>query len=131
MINTFSLPNNGPRNSPGGGRVILQSILRAIFLIAATIGGFFIFAASAAFALFLVIGLLILGLVVFSILWLRAKILGKPLYSANKRWTFQSFTAPGANSNPVGHTKTSPETKADGPVLDAHKTPDGWSVDND
>ncbi len=127
MINAFSLPNNGPRNNPGGGRNILQSIFRAIFLIAATIGGFFIFAASAAFALFLVIGLIILGLVAFGILWLRGKILGKPLYDTSKMWTFQSFTTSSADTSPEGHSKT----KTDGPVLDAHKTPDGWSVDND
>ncbi len=127
MTNTYSLPNNGPRNSPGGGRGLLQSILRAIFLVAATIGGFFIFAASAAFALFLVIGLLILGLVVFGILWLRAKILGKPLYSSKKMWTFQTFNTPGAKTGPANKA----DIKTDGPVLDAHKTPDGWSVDGD
>jgi len=128
MTNTYSLPKNGP----GSGRGILQSILRAMFLVAATIGGFFIFAASAAFAFFLVIGLLILGFVVFGILWLRAKILGKPLYSPRKMWTFQTFNTPGNASGNTPENTSNPKTKpTDGPVLNAHKTPDGWSVDSD
>ncbi|MBL4855275.1 MAG: hypothetical protein JKY25_13695 [Robiginitomaculum sp.] len=127
MTNTYSLPNN----SPGGGRGVFQSILRTIFLVAATIGGFFIFAASAAFALFLVIGLLILGFVVFGILWLRAKILGKPIYSSKKMWTFQTFNTPGAKTDPTNKANVKTDVKTGGPVLDAHKTPDGWSVDND
>jgi len=128
MTNTYSLPNN----SPGGGRGVFQSILRAVFLIAATIGGFFIFAASAAFALFLVIGLLILGFVVFGILWLRAKVLGKPIYSSKNMWTFQTFNAPNSKTNgPKTKPADNSDLKADGPVLDAHKTPDGWSVDSD
>ncbi len=125
MTNTYSLHNNGHNN--GGGRGLVQSILRAIFLIAATIGGFFIFAASAAFALFLVIGLILLGLVAFGILWVRAKILGKPLYSSHKMWTFQTFNG----TNTKSKTTDKADMKPDGPVLDAHKTPDGWSVDND
>lgn len=100
--------------------------MRVIFLVAATIGGFFIFAASAAFALFVVIGLLILGLIAFAILWFRAKILKKPLMPEVKMQSFGGFEMPGAA--PV----TKPADDAEGgPVLDAHKTPDGWSVDTD
>ena len=103
-----------------------QSILRLIFLVAATIGGFFIFAASAAFALFVVIGLLILGLIAFAVLWFRTKILKKPLMPEVKMQSFGSFEMPGEApfAKPSGDEQ-------DGPVLDAHQTPDGWSVDTD
>ncbi len=124
MTKTFPLPGNGQN--------LFQSLFRALFLIAATIGGFFIFAASAAFALFVVLGILILGFVAFAVLWLRAKILGKPLRPTGNMWSFQTF-----DSQSFGDTKTntpgdeSSKPKAPGPVLDAHKTPDGWSVDTD
>ncbi len=124
MTKTFPLPGNGQN--------LFQSLFRTLFLIAATIGGFFIFAASAAFAFFVVIGILVLGFVAFSVLWLRAKILGKPLSPVTSKWSFQSF-----ESQSFGDTKTkatsdeAPKPRANAPVLDAHKTPDGWSVDTD
>ena len=119
MTKTFPLPGNGQN--------LFQSLFRALFLIAATIGGFFIFAASAAFAFFVVIGILILGFVAFAVLWLRAKILGKSLRPESTMWSFQSFDS-GQPTTPDAKTS---KPKADGPVLDAHKTPDGWSVDTD
>lgn len=111
----------------GNGQNLFQSLFRALFLIAATIGGFFIFAASAAFALFLVMGILILGFVAFAVLWLRAKILGKSLRPKSTMWTFQSFDGAKASTPDTKGAKP----KKDGPVLDAHQTPDGWSVDTD
>ena len=111
----------------GGSSNLFQSLVRAIFLIAATIGGFFIFAASAAFALFVVIGLLVLGFVVFGVLWLRAKILGKSLRPTNNMWTFQTFDTTQSNASKDDDLRH----ETDGPVLDAHQTPDGWSVDSD
>lgn len=120
MTKTFPLPGNGQN--------IFQSLFRALFLIAATIGGFFIFAASAAFALFVVIGILILGFIAFAVLWVRAKILGKSLRPESTMWSFQSFDG-GQASSSTKEESTKP--KADGPVLDAHQTPDGWSVDTD
>jgi len=119
MTKTFPLPGNGQN--------FIQSLFRALFLIAATIGGFFIFAASAAFAFFVVIGILILGFVAFAVLWVRAKILGKSLRPESTMWSFQSFDGAKKPSD----NEDSPKPKADGPVLDAHQTPDGWSVDTD
>ena len=119
MTKTYSLLGGSPN--------LFQSLIRAIFLIAATIGGFFIFAASAAFALFVIIGLLVLGFVVFGVLWLRAKILGKSLRPASNMWTFQTFDSSQSNA----HKDEDTRHETDGPVLDAHQTPDGWSVDSD
>ena len=121
MTKTFSLQGGSPN--------FITTLIRSLFLVAATIGGFFIFASAAAFALFVVIGLLILGFIVFGVLWVRAKILGKPLRPAGNMWTFQTF-----DTEQEMHTYEAGEEtpkKADGPVLDAHQTPDGWSVDTD
>ncbi len=124
MTKTFLFPDNGPNN----GQNLFQSLFRTLFLIAATIGGFFIFAASAAFALFVVIGILILGFIAFGVLWVRAKILGKSLRPKSTMWSFQSFDGRQASSK---SKEENPKPKTDGPVLDAHQTPDGWSVDTD
>ena len=106
-----------------------QSLLRAIFMIAAAIVGFFVFAGAAAFALFIALGLLILGGIAFAVFWFRAKILKKPLMPKMKMQGFSGFDMPGAEQS----TKAGKANKADndGPIIDAHQTPDGWSVDTD
>lgn len=119
-----------------GGANPFQAALRTLFLIAATIGGFFIFAASAAFALFVVMGILILAFVVFVVFWLRAKITGKPLMPQSKMYSFNTFGGPQApQTSGSGSGSTSGRKPANGldggPVLDAHQTPDGWSVDTE
>lgn len=113
-----------------------QAAIRTLFVIAATIGGFFIFAASAAFALFVVIGLLILAFIVFVVFWLRAKIMGKPLMPTSKMYTFTTFTNAQSRQTQAPNfkdpsSKKNEELSDTGPVLDAHKTPDGWSVDTE
>lgn len=108
-----------------------QALLRTLFLIAATIGGFFIFAASAAVALFLVMGILILGFVVFVGFWLRAKITGKPLMPKPQVYGFNTFGGGEANPNEAPPKSRTKNGLNDGPVLDAHQTPDGWSVDTE
>ena len=114
MVNGYSLPS--------GNQGLLQTLVRSVFVVAAAIAGFFVFAASAAFALIVTGGLLILGFVVFVGMWLRAKILGKPINPYVKMYRTQTART----------TQQHPRDKeASGPVLDAHETPDGWSVDND
>jgi hypothetical protein len=111
-------------NISGRGNVV-TNIFRALFLAAAGIGGFLIFAASAAFAFFVIAGLVILGIVVFAFLWTRAKLLGRPFgpkaqfEAAKKDMEAQMREATG-RAAPIGD---------EGPVIDAHQTPDGWSVD--
>ena len=109
----------------------MQSVLRTLFMIAAAIGGFFIFAASAAFAMFVILGLVIIGVVVFCIFWLRAKITGKPLMSGMKMYNFQTFNEQGGVKEKPARDKTSRSVDTSGPILDAHETPEGWSVDSD
>ena len=105
----------------GGRPGLMQTFVRSMFVVLAAIGGFFIFAASAAFAVIVAGGLLIFGFVIFIAMWLRAKILGKPLN-------------PYANMTPEqilrAHQEKTKSDGVDGPILDAHETPDGWSVDD-
>jgi hypothetical protein len=105
-----------------GGPGLMHSMIRSIFLVLAAIGGFFLFAASAAFAVIVTGGLIIFGVVIFVALWLRAKILGKPLNPYAKMYTAEVFKA---------RSEQKQAQDIDGPVLDAHETPDGWSVDDD
>ena len=106
-----------------GGGNFFTNFVRAIFVVLAAVGGFFLFAASAAFALIVTGGLLILGFVIFCGLWLRAKILGKPLMPKMQSYSFGPQGFGSMDKDGAGDS--------DGPVLDAHQTPDGWSVDRD
>jgi len=94
---------------------------------------------SAAFVFILIAGIAIIALIAAAIFWVRAKILGKPFgpkaqLDKMRRDMEQSMDAqfetvrPNQRSN-AGHN--SPTNKpADGPVIDAHQTPEGWSVDS-
>ncbi|MBL4871254.1 MAG: hypothetical protein JKX72_09905 [Robiginitomaculum sp.] len=111
----------------------IQSLLRIIFLGVAAVAGFFMLAASAAFALFVVLGVLVLGFVVFAVLWVKAKITGKPILAAfvpkSSRQHFEAF-----HEMQQAASKRTPEKNQqphDGPIIDAHETPDGWSVDTE
>jgi len=100
--------------------------MRGLFVAGATIGGLFLFAASAAFAFFVLAGLVILGLVVFAFFWTRAKLFGRPFgpkahfEAARKEMESQMRSTRHGSSG----------FEDNGPVIDAHRTPDGWSVDN-
>ncbi|HHI88692.1 MAG TPA: hypothetical protein ENK01_01950 [Hellea balneolensis] len=119
MIKTFYISGRQPR----GG--VLQTVLRTLVLVAASIFALFVFAASAAFAFFVIIGVLVLGLVTFSVLWLRAKLLGRPLMPNAKMWSYEAFAT---MQETAGRQD---DMKSDGPILDARQTPDGWSVETD
>ena len=99
--------------------------MRGLFLAVAAIGGFVMLAFSAAFAFFVVAGLVLVGLVVFAFFWTRAKLFGKPFgpkaqfEAARKDMEAQ---LQGMNME----RKDSEE----GPIIDAHQTPEGWSVDD-
>jgi len=113
-------------NISGSGN-FLSNLMRGLFVAAATIGGLFLFAASAAFAFFVIAGLVVLGLVVFAFFWTRAKLFGRPFgpqaqfEAARKDMEAQMKSARPGNTAGLDD---------DGPVIDAHQTPDGWSVDS-
>lgn len=99
----------------------IQNLLRSLIVAGAAIGGLFLLAASAAFAFFVVLGLLILGFVVFTFFWARAKLFGK------KFGPQAQFEAAKADMETRFSGK---DMSSDGPIIDAHQTPDGWSVDD-
>ncbi len=106
-----------------------QSFGRSILAITAGIGGLFLLIASAIFAMIVGLGLLFLGLIVFAVFWTRAKLLGKPISPyARMRKDFESqMRAMHKQQSSAG--SESGASLSGGPVIDAHETPDGWSVD--
>lgn len=91
-------------------------------------------AASAAFALFVVLGIIILGFVIFAVLWIKAKITGKPIMASFvSKSTMQQFETFNHMQKEASEFKEDDRsgTAKDGPVIDAHETPDGWSVDTE
>lgn len=82
---------------------------------------------SAAFAFFVVIGLALVALVVFLFFWVRAKLFGKPFgpkaqFEAARKDIEAQFQGMDLNMDRNG-----PKS---GPIIDAHQTPEGWSVDD-
>jgi len=124
MTQTYSIQGRRPG--------LLSSVARTAFLAVAAIGGLFMLVFSAAFALFAVAGIAVIGFLVFAFFWAKAKITGKPfgpkaVMGAQFEQMRQDMEAQmggaapkAANSNMAGQ----------GPIVDAHKTPDGWSVDD-
>ncbi|WP_409431909.1 hypothetical protein ACJ3XI_06695 [Litorimonas sp. RW-G-Af-16] len=122
MSNTYRLPGNR------GG--LLGQLTRVFFLAVAAVGGIFMLAFSAAFALFAVAGIALLGFLAFCVFWVRAKILGRPFgpkaqFEAARRDMEAQFHGMDLNMEQNG-----PRENGDGPIIDAHRTPDGWSVDD-
>ena len=115
MTSTYNITGSGS---------LLSQIMRGLFLVAAAIGSFFMLAFSAAFAFFVIAGIVVLGLVVFAFLWGRAKLFGKPFgpraqFEAARKDMEAQFGAAHKSENAAG----------DGPIIDARRTPEGWSVD--
>lgn len=124
MSNTYRVSGRGN---------VVTNILRGLFVAAAAIGGFFMLAFSAAFAFFVIAGLVVVGLAVFAFFWARAKLFGKPFgpkaqfEAARKDMESQLH---GMDISPVNKGSKRPVDDFEGPVIDAHQTPEGWSVDD-
>lgn len=103
----------------------LRNILRTLFVAAAAVGGLFVLAASAAFAFFVAAGLVIIGGLTFAFFWTRAKLFGRPF---GPQVQFQRARADMEAA--FGPQMRAPTGKAGGPIIDAHHTPDGWSVED-
>lgn len=128
MTQTFNLSGRGN---------VMSNLFRGIFVAAATVGGLFLFAGAAAFAFFVLAGLVVIGLVTFAVFWLRAKILGRPFgpkaqfEAARRDMEAQMKEASSSKSESFGSDSFGADDyDVDGPVIDAHKTPDGWSVES-
>lgn len=111
----------------------MTNVLRGLFMAAAAIGGFFMLAFSAAFAFFVIAGLVVVGFVVFAFFWTRAKLFGKPFgpkaqFEAARKDMESQFQAMDLNAARNGSDYA--DDGFEGPVIDAHQTPEGWTVDD-
>ena len=107
---------------------VVSTLARTVFLAIAAIGGLFMLVFSAAFALFAVAGIAVIGFLVFAFFWTRAKITGKP-FGPKAMMGAQFEQMRKDVEAQVGQTQTTKDA-GDGPVVDAHRTPNGWSVDD-
>lgn len=120
-----------------GRSSLMTNIIRGLFVAAAAIGGFFVLAFSAAFAFFVVAGLTVVGALVFAFFWGRAKLFGRPFgpkatfEAARRDMEAQMRAQSGSATGPMHSSKAKHRApNGEGPIIDAHETPHGWSVDN-
>jgi len=83
---------------------------------------------SAAFALFAVAGIAVIGFLVFAFFWAKAKISGKPF--GPKAMMGAQLDQMRKDMEAQMGGASAAKSAGQGPVVDAHKTPDGWSVDD-
>lgn len=128
MTKTYSIQGRRPG--------VLSTIARTAFLAVAAIGGLFMLVFSAAFALFAVAGIAVIGFLIFGFFWAKAKIAGKPfgpkaMMDAQMSQMRKDMEAQlGAHPTAKATGQASGQAPGQGPVVDAHRTPDGWSVDD-
>jgi len=120
MTQTFYLQGRRPG--------LLSTVARTAFLAVAAIGGLFMLVFSAAFALFAVAGIAVIGFLIFAFFWAKAKISGKP-FGPRAMMDAQLNQMRKEMEAQMGGRST-PQSAGQGPVVDAHRTPDGWSVDD-
>lgn len=115
----------GTHHLSGPGTGLFGQIGRWLAVAAVTVAAAFMLFFSAAFALILLSAIAILAFVSVAFVWVRAKITGRPFgpraqmeaHMADLRRQMGADLGP--ESQPVN----------DGPIIDAHKTPEGWTVE--
>jgi len=122
MTQTYSLQGRRPG--------IFSSVARTAFLAVAAIGGLFMLLFSAAFALFAVAGIAVIGFLVFAFFWAKAKISGKPFGPKAMMGAQFEQMRKDMEAQMSGSASANGKSSGTGPVVDAHRTPDGWSVDD-
>ena len=119
----------GTQHIQGPGAGLFGQIGRWMTLAAVTVAAAFMLFFSAAFALILISVIAILALIAVSVFWVRAKLMGRPFgpraqmdaRMAEIRRQMGADIAPGKSAMR--------DTSADGPIIDAHQTPEGWTVE--
>lgn len=109
------------KNISGAGGVF-GSLVKAAILTIAAVGSIFLIVTSAVVAFFIIAGIVVLGFVAFAFFWTKAKITGKPF---GPKAQFEK-----ARQDMEAQFNAYREQVGDGPVLDAQRTPDGWSVED-
>lgn len=114
---------------------MFNQLLRAGLFTITAIGGLFVLFFSAAFVLFLIAAIAVIALTAAGVFWVRAKILGKPFGPKSQldqmRRDMEAQMSPelrGQFDTAAPKTGTR-QSASGGPVIDAHQTPEGWSVD--
>ena len=117
-------------NLSGGRPGVFGTIARTAFLAVAAIGGLFMLVFSAAFALFAVAAIAAIGFVIIAFFWAKAKLTGKP-FGPRAHFEAQMQTMRAEMEAQMGGAPVGSHRETDqGPIVEAHRTPDGWSVDD-
>lgn len=109
----------------GSGIGLFGQIGRWLTLAAVTIMAAFMLFFSAAFALILISAIAFLVLIAVSIFWIRAKLTGRPF---GPRAQMDARMAD-IRRQMGADMSSAPQSQSDGPIIDAHKTPEGWTVE--
>ncbi len=117
---------NTANTSQGGPGGFFQNIARYSMLLVSAVIGLVILALTASAAIVVVLSLLFIALVVFAFFWVRAKVFGKPI--GGKAFADMQAQMRAQQDAATRPSRSTPDD-FDGETIDAHKTPDGWSVD--
>ena len=120
MTQTYSL--QGRRSG------VFSTVARTAFLAIAAIGGIFMLLLSVSVAFFVVAGIAVIGFLIFAFFWTKAKITGKPF--GPKAMMGAQFEQMRKEMETQLDPSAGPKTRGQGPIVEAHRTPDGWSVDD-
>ena len=109
---------------------LFSTVARTAIFAVAALGGLFMLIISATFAFFVVAGIAVIGFLIFAFFWAKAKITGKP-FGPKAMMTAQMEQMRHDMESQMGGQPASQSTgQGEGPVVDAHRTPDGWTVDD-
>ncbi len=120
MTQTYSIQGRRPG--------LFSTVARTAFLAIAAIGGMFMLVFSLTVAFFVVAGIALVGFLVFAFFWGKAKITGKPFGPKAMMAAQMEQMRTDMESQLGGHAAS--KATGQGPVVDARRTPDGWSVDD-
>jgi hypothetical protein len=105
---------------------ILSRIVKNIVFILALMISIFLTIFLASFIFFALLGLLLFGLIIFTYLKFRSRLSGG--HSPFLRFTKAFRSEPNVKTKRPNYSTES--DASDGPIIDAHNTPDGWSVED-
>jgi len=115
-------------NIQGRRSGLFSTVARTAIFAIATLGGLFMLIISATFALFVVAGIAVIGFLIFAFFWAKAKVTGKPFGPKAMMAAQMEQMRTGMEAQLAGQPAS--QATDQGPVVDAHQTPDGWSVDD-
>lgn len=116
----------GTHHLSGPGAGLFGQIGRWLAVTAVTVAAAFMLFFSAAFALILLSGLAILAFVVVAFIWIRAKITGRPFGPRAQMEAHMADIRRQMEKTDMGFAH---KTDDQGPIIDAHETPEGWTVE--